>query len=216
MRQWLIGLTMKTATNLGLVVEEYPRVFDEVMADIDEAVSSDAQARQMALLLWCGTATLTIRGSRKALIGKSLERSIARAALTSVGLSEDKGDFRLNVEADAEVDRETDAEVRTPRGFVRLEVGLIGEGNSEVIGDKVGRMDRNGIILMDRISARSTAYRTAEHRGVRLIQLRNNHPVEEVRQHLAELGVSVRSKPIAPEQVEKRVLRMPLSAFERH
>lgn len=31
-------------------------------------------------------------------------------------------------------------------------------------------MDRNGIILMDKIPARSTAYRTAEHRGVRLIQ----------------------------------------------
>lgn len=168
----------------------------------------------MALLLWCGTATLTIRGSHKSRIGKSLERSIARAVLTGIDLNEGDGDFRLNVGADAEVDRETDAEIRTARGFVRMEVGLIGEGNPEVIGDKVGRMDRNGIILMDKIPARSTAYRTAEHRGVRLIQLRNNHPVEEVRQHLAGLGVPVRQKPIAKDQVEKRVLKMPLSAFE--
>lgn len=38
----------------------------------------------------------------------------------------------------AKLDRETDAEIRTARGFVRMEVGLIGEGNPEVIGDKVG------------------------------------------------------------------------------
>lgn len=214
MRQWLIGLTKKTAQNLGVAADEYPKVFDEVMADIEAAVSSNEERREMALLLWCGTATLTIRGSHKSRIGKSLERSIARAVLTGIDLNEGDGDFRLNVGADAEVDRETDAEIRTARGFVRMEVGLIGEGNPEVIGDKVGRMDRNGIILMDKIPARSTAYRTAEHRGVRLIQLRNNHPVEEVRQHLAGLGVPVRQKPIAKEQVEKRVLKMPLSAFE--
>ena len=146
MRQWLIGLAKKTATNLGIRVSDYPSVFDDVMADIEAAVEYDAERRELALLLWCGTATLTIRGSQKSKIGKSLEVAIARAALTVIGLSEERGDFRLNVEADEEVDRETDAEVRTPRGFVRLEVGLIGVGNSEVIGDKVGRMERNGII----------------------------------------------------------------------
>lgn len=215
MRQWLIGLTKKTATNLGVQVADYPTVFDDVMADIEAAAESTTDHRELALLLWCGSATLTIRGSRKAKIGKSLEVSIARAALTSIGLREDRGDFRLNVGADEEVDRETDAEVRTPRGFVRLEVGMIGVGNPEVIGDKVGRMDRNGVILMDMIPAKSTAYRTAEHRGVKLIQLRNNHPVEEVRQHLYGLQVPVQAEGITPDQVEQRVLAMPLSAFKR-
>lgn len=199
MRQWLIGLAKKTATNLGIRVSDYPSVFDDVMADIEAAVEYDAERRELALLLWCGTATLTIRGSQKSKIGKSLEVAIARAALTVIGLSEERGDFRLNVEADEEVDRETDAEVRTPRGFVRLEVGLIGVGNSEVIGDKVGRMERNGIILMDMIPAKSSAYRTAEHGGVRLIQLRHNHPVEEVREHLAGLQVPVQTESITRE-----------------
>ena len=76
-------------------------------------------------------------------------------------------------------------------------------------------MDRNGVILMDMIPASSTAYRTAEHRGVRLIQLRNNHPVEEIRQHLAELQVPVQAEEITPYQVEQRVLAMPLTAFDR-
>ena len=215
MRQWLVGLTRKTATNLDVKVTDYPSVFDDLMRDIESVASSDEEQREMALLLWSGTATLTIRGSQKARIGKSLERTIARAALTSIGLNESRGDFRLNVSADQEIDRETDAEVRTPRGFVRLEVGLIGEGNPEVIGDKVGRMDRNGIILMDMIPASSTAYTTAQHRGVRLIQIRHNHPVEELRQHLAGLQVPVQKKPISTAQVGARVLRMPLKAFTR-
>ena len=109
----------------------------------------------------------------------------------------------------------TDAEVRTPRGFVRLEVGLIGPGNSEVIGDKVGRMDRNGMILMDMIPAKSSAYHTAEIRGVRLIQLRNNHAVEEVRQHLVSLGVPVQPEPVMLDQIETRVLGLPLEIFAR-
>ena len=215
MRQWLIGLTAKTAQNLGLRVADYPSVFDDMMADIEAVASSDEERREVALLLWCGTATLTIRGSQKSKIGKSLEVAIARAALMSIGLSEEAGDFRLNVGADQEVDRETDCEIRTPRGFVRMEVGLIGQGNPEVIGDKVGRMDRNGIILMDYLPAKSSAYRTAEIRGVRLIQLRNNHPVEELRQHLASLQVPVQGDAISPGEVEQRVLVLPDSAFVR-
>ena len=148
MRQWLIGLTKKTADNLGVKVSDYPKMFDEIMTDISAAASDKLSARDIALLLVVRDATLTIRGSRKSRIGKALERSIARAALTVVGLDEDE-DFRLNVGADREVDRETDCEIRTPRGFVRMEVGLIGRGNSEVIADKVGRMERNGIILLD-------------------------------------------------------------------
>ena len=215
MRQWLIGLTMKTAQNLGVKVADYPSVFDDMMTDIEAVASSDDERREIALLLWCGTATLTIRGSQKSKIGKSLEVAIARAALVCIGLSEEAGDFRLNVGADQEVDRETDCEIKTPRGFVRMEVGLIGQGNPEVIGDKVGRMDRNGIILMDYLPARSSAYRTAEHRGVRLIQLRNNHPVEELRQHLANLQVAVQEESIPPDEVERRVLAMPDSVFVR-
>ena len=213
LRYWLIGLTKKTADNLGIRANEYTSVFDRMMTHIEQ-FPAGIDDRDMALLLWCGAATLTIRGSQKSKIGKSLERSIARAALTIIGLNEENGDFRLGIGPDEEVARETDAEVRTPRGFVRVEVGLIGRGNPEVISDKVGRMDRNGVILMDMIPARSTAYQTAENRGVRLIQLRHNHPVEELRLHLAGFGVGVQQHEISPQDVEHRVLDMPLTAFE--
>ncbi len=113
LRQWLIGLTKKTAENLGIKVSEYPSVFDRMMEKIE--AMPEVHSREMALLLWCGSATLTIRGSQKSKVGKSLERSIAGAALTAIGLAESRGDFRLNILADEEVSRETDAEIRTPR-----------------------------------------------------------------------------------------------------
>ncbi len=95
-----------------------------------------------------------------------------------------------------------------------MEVGLIGVGNSEVIGDKVGRMDRNGVILFDVLPANSVMWNTAAQRGVKLIQLRNNNPVEELRQHLALLGVSVTTDPVTVEQVEQTVLDMGAECFQ--
>lgn len=137
------------------------------------------------------------------------------AALSIIGLKQNQGDFRLNVLADEEVDRETDAEIRTPRGSMRMEVGLIGRGNPEVISDKVGRMDRNDVILTDTLSAQSTAYQTAEHRGVRLIRMRDSHPVEEFREHLLGLQIeNVRQNAIEIEEVEELILAMPLEMFE--
>lgn len=164
-------------------------------------------------MLWAGAATLTVRGSQKSKVGKRLEKSIARAAITVIGLSEDKGDFRLNIAADDEVARETDAEIRTPRGFLRMEVGLISRGNTEIISDKVGRMDRKSVILIDFIPARSTAYETAKQRGVKLIPLRNNHPIEVLRIHLSSLNVPVNDWDMTTKEVEAKVLAMPDSAF---
>lgn len=212
LRVWLLGLTRKTAQNLGMRMEEYPSLFERLMAELQDG--SDQQApRETALLLWCGAATLTVRGSQKARIGKAMERSLARAALTAIGLEGDE-DFWLDIGADQEVTRQTDAEVATPRGGVRMEVGLIGVGNSEVIGDKVGRMDRNGVILFDVLPADSVMWNTAAQRGVKLIQLRNNNPVEELRQHLALLGVSVTTDPVTVEQVEQTVLDMGAECFQ--
>ena len=211
-RQWFLGLAVKTADNEGISPKDYPSVFDQIMDDI-ESGPSDIPERDMTMLLWSGAATLSIRGSQKSKIGKSLERSIAIAALTIIGLREDNGDFRTNIEADEEVERETDAEVKTPRGFVRMEVGLIGKGNPEVISDKVGRMERNGIVLYDTLPKRSTARQTAANRGVKLIQIRNNHPTEELRQHLLGLSVGVQDVPISMADVEQRVLDMPLTYF---
>ena len=210
LRAWLLGLTRKTAQNLGVKVKDYPSVFEQLM---DELQAAPQEPRETALLLWCGAATLTVRGSQKARIGKRLERSLVRASLTAIGLTEGTN-FWLDIQADQEVGRQTDAEVATARGRVRLEVGLIGIGNPEVIGDKVGRLDRNGVILFDMLPPRSTMWQTAEQSGVKLIQLRNNNAVEELRQHLATLNVGVRAEPVSVTSVEEMILSLSLTVFE--
>ena len=74
-------------------------------------------------------------------------------------------------------------------------------------------MDRNDVILFDTLSASSSMWNTAEQKGVKLIQMRNNHPVEELRRHLSNLNVPVQPASISPDEVEKRVMEMPLQAF---
>ena len=210
---WLLGLAKKTTTNLGLKKADYPAAFDQLVTELEQS-PLDISTRDAALLMWAGAATLSIRGSQKSKIGKKLEKTIARAALTIIGLSEADGDFRLNVQADEEVARETDAEVKTQRGWVRIEVGLTGEGNTEVTGDKIGRVGRNGVVIFDKLSPKSKMWDNAVQEVVKLIQVRNSNPVEELRDHLHRLGVDVQSDSISVEQVEERVMSMPLTDFQ--
>ena len=149
----------------------------------------------------------------KSKIGKRLERAIARASLTLVGLVEER-DFRLNLPADREVERETDVEITTPRGAIRMELGLIGKGNPEVIGDKVNRVGRNGIVMFDLLAAGSSTWDAAEAAHVRLIQMRNNNPAEELRGHLGHLNVGVVNEPIQVEKVAASVSELSLEIFE--
>jgi len=87
LKYWLLGLTKKTAQNLGVKKAEYPSLFDRMIHEI-QSQSENLGIRDSALLIWAGAATLTVRGSQKAKVGKLLEKGIVRAALTIVGLSE--------------------------------------------------------------------------------------------------------------------------------
>ena len=183
------------------------------MIDEIKSQSLEIDVRDTALLIWAGAATLTVRGSQKAKIGKMLEKGVIRAALTLIGLDESKGDFVLNIMPDEEVARETDAEVRTNRGMVRIDIGMIGEGNPEVIDDKINRVGKNGVILFDKLSPKSNAWANGEKNQVKLIQIRNSNPVEELRAHLSKLGVKVADE-IPRKEIVSRVLAMDSSQFD--
>ena len=150
LKLWLLGLTQKTAQNLGVKSEMRKDYQLMVKIDTDEVVgqlewdpsiielSSDklehvilSPSDTLWLLQIAGAAVLTIRGSKKAIIGKRLEKAIARAALNVLGLKENEH-FWLNIERDKEVDREIDAEIITKRGRIRIDIALIGSGNQEV------------------------------------------------------------------------------------
>ncbi|MDR1590308.1 MAG: CfrBI family restriction endonuclease [Oscillospiraceae bacterium] len=186
---WLIGLTAKTSVNLGISKEDFPEFLNDISLYLNQLFSSMNRQEDIDnawLLMMAGSATLNIRGSDKSRIGKQLEKALIRACLYILGL-EEGNNFWLNIQRDNEVDRETDAEIATQRGRVRVEIGLISSGNQEVTEDKIGRVGRNGVIIFDKVGSRTRIYDTAERHGVKLIQIRNNQPLVELHRHLQPL-----------------------------
>lgn len=177
---WLLGLTTKTAKNLGLNRESRKEALEEVIQHIiSHTKDSSMDFSEAVLMLWGGAATLSVRGSRKSTAGKTLERAFLRTALTILGLQEEE-DFWLNIPRDVEVSREVDAELASKRGRIRIEVGLIEAGNQEVIEDKIARVGSGGIVIFDRIGTKSKIQETADNSQVKLIQIRNNRPLTEL------------------------------------
>ena len=67
--------------------------------------------------------------------------------------------------------------------------------------------------MFDTLPAQSAMWETARRRGVRLIPMRNNHPVEELRKHLESVGAAVQHDPISVAEVEERTMSMALEHF---
>lgn len=96
------------------------------------------------MLLSLGSQTLTIRGSEKSLHGKYFEKLILGSLFTILGfeyeenLDEniDRKCFTLSLRSD---DRESDATVLFNRKIIRVDIGFIGRGNTEISLDKVSR-----------------------------------------------------------------------------
>ena len=185
---WLLGLGKKTADNLGINKSNRLDFLEEVGRHLWTASRNDGglSFEDAMLMLWAGAATLTIRGSRKSTAGKTLERAFLRATLTILGLEEGT-DFWLNMERDAEVPREIDVEIVSRRGRIRVEMGLIAQGNQEVIEDKILRVGPRGIVIFDKIGAKSNAYQTAADNHVAFIQIRNNRPLQAMYEYLSGL-----------------------------
>ena len=125
-----------------------------------------------------------------------------RSILNVLGLTENEN-FWMNIDRDAEVDRETDCEIQTARGRIRVEVGLISSGNQEVIEDKINRVGVNGVVLFDKVGQKTRIYETADRHRVKLIQIRNNQPLVEMYRHLTRL---VNFDLNAPPQLEADII----------
>ena len=212
---WLLGLTNKTAQNLGVRRNERLDYLEEVARHVREvsANSPDGSFDEGMLMLWAGAATLTIRGSRKSTAGKTLERAFLRAGLTIFGLEEGT-DFWLNMQRDTEVPREIDVEIASRRGRIRVEMGLIERGNQEVIEDKITRVGTGGIVIFDQIGPRSNARQTAENNQVGFIQIRNNRPLTEMYGFLNDKVAKTLAEPPAnTDEIVEAVSRLPDELF---
>ena len=184
---WLLGLTNKTAQNLGVTKTERINYLREITRHVRQFTQDNPQFTfdDAMLMLWAGASTLTVRGSRKSTAGKTLEQAFVRAGLTILGLQEDV-DYWLNMQRDVEVSREIDVEIASRRGRIKLEIGLIGQGNQEVIEDKINRVGPGGIVIFDQIGPKSNAWQTARNQLVGFIQIRNNRALSELYELLRE------------------------------
>ncbi len=213
---WLVGLTAKTSVNLGISKDDLPDVIQNLMRHIEQLFVVEGRGGDIDnawLLMMAGSATLNIRGSDKSKVGKQIERVLIRAILTILGLQENTH-FWTNIQRDLEVDRESDAEILTQRGRIRMEVGLIAAGNQEVTEDKIGRVGRNGIILFDKVGSRTRIYGTAANHNVKLVQIRNNQPLVEIYRHILQLvNYPLTAPPTTEEEVTARVNALPESVF---
>ncbi|MBC8185908.1 CfrBI family restriction endonuclease [candidate division KSB1 bacterium] len=214
---WIMGITQKTAINLGLKKNDFPGFIDETINYFNELFDKIGRKDfkdDAWLLLMAGSATLNIRGSQKAKIGKHFEKVFIRSLLHILGLKENEN-FWMNIERDLEVDREADAEVESKRGRIRIEMGLIASGNQEVIEDKIARVGRNGIILFDILGSKTRVYQTAENSGVKLIQIRNCNPLLDVYKHLQPLvRVGLKKVPETLDEIKKAVDDLPDEIFD--
>ena len=215
---WLVGFTRKTAHNNDIPLQDFPRFLTETIQYLNALFADNALSGsedQSWLLLMSGAATLNIRGSQKSLVGKALERVFLKAGLTILGLQLDQ-DFWTAIPGDTEVVRETDAEVLTRRGRIRIDMGLIAEGNPEVISDKIGRVGRRGVVIYDKIGARArVVYQHAEQSGVKLIQIRHNQPLVELYRHLSPILARQLSPPPEEEDaLQALVDNLPDAIFE--
>jgi len=208
MRVWLLGLTHKTLQNLAVskkdsneisaFVNNMLSLCDEVSEkrqwsggtitiDLRNDSTNSIEKLDLVESLWflqmVGAASLTVRGSNKAVYGKRLERAFLRAGLELLGLQLDEN-YWLNIGRDGEVDREADGEVETKRGRIRIDIGLIGEGNQEVPEDKLNRVGRNGIVIVDRLGRQSAVLNTAQRLSVKVVQIRHNFSMSEIYEHL--------------------------------
>ncbi|MCY4464445.1 MAG: CfrBI family restriction endonuclease [Chloroflexi bacterium] len=212
---WLLGLGKKTADNLGIRKSNRLQFLEEVGQHLFAATEGTGglEFKDAMLMLWAGAATLTIRGSRKSTAGKTLERAFLRAALTLLGLKEGR-DFWINMERDVEVPREVDAEIATRRGRIRVEMGLIAQGNQEVIEDKIMRVGTRGMVIFDKIGPRSSAYLTAADNQVSFIQIRNNRPLKAMYDSLKDVvGENLVEPPTEHAEIRNRLAELPDELF---
>jgi hypothetical protein len=234
LRFWLLGLTQKTAVNLGIkssMHRDYQRMAKATTVEVVQQLGWELSTIELVteqlrraslspsdsiwLLQIAGAAVLTIRGSKKSIAGKRLEKAIARAALNVLGLTE--GDhFWLNVERDQEVEREVDAEILTRRARIRMDIALIGTGNQEVSEDKLARVGRHGVVLVDILGPKSQVLKNAARHEIKVIQLRNNFALNELYVHLQPLvppGVSLRKPPANEKRLKQLLEDLPDSVF---
>ncbi|AGI47147.1 CfrBI restriction endonuclease [Thermoplasmatales archaeon BRNA1] len=208
LQYWLLGLTQKTFNNIDGNTKELPSLLSELEEQLTDTLTSIKREKELDnvwIMMMCGSAALTIRGSDKSKNGKWVERVLLKSMLTLLGFTENKN-FWVDLQRDNEVERETDAEVETKRGRIRIELGLIASGNQEVIEDKINRVGPKGVVIFDIVGAKTNIYDTAEKHNVKLIQIRHTMPLTQLYDHLKPLcNFELNEPPTTEKSISKAI-----------
>jgi hypothetical protein len=235
---------------------QYIRDFEEAIAEAAQRCENDYGRIEMTLgfvdggngvrktLGWeditrlttaIGSATLTIRGSEKSAYGKLFERLVLGSVLSILGLKYIKAPsdhelskvFWLSDNAD---ERECDATVRLyPGKLARFDIGFIGQGNPEIMKDKLSRYAREteqyGIahtsrtfIIVDRMSATGKTRALAERAGTEIVQMSMQFRPKELAQRIKarpgfESEILNIPDPELSRYLEDKIRFVPLSDF---
>lgn len=194
--QWLTGLTNKSIQNV-LRKNEDVADFDNLTQDTLNILKKEAQnsvqiqnqtyitdsdvsfsAEEISwIFLVMGQQTMTIRGSEKSLHGKYFEKLVLGSVFQVLGLpllhekNTAQNGFWLSSQ-DA-ISRESDATIIYNSKGIRVDIGFIGPGNSEISLDKVSRYRKHDeiagkkhamstIVIVDTIGDRSKIRELAE------------------------------------------------------
>jgi hypothetical protein len=165
----LLGISIKGKTNLGYTKRTYPERLTRI-CKIDESEWEDVMI---------GFLSQQVRGSQKSFNGKTLEPLVLRTMLSRLGLKEGK-DFWTRT-AHTKTEREIDGKILTHNGKkIHIEIGLISAGNPEIVSDKINRIRKGDILLIDEYGKRSNVKNEADKRGRILIQLRGGNALQEL------------------------------------
>jgi hypothetical protein len=208
---WAMGLTGKGMQNILRddvnLIPEYRDIYIKTCQDIIEdakrtygnlsgtlALDTGIQVKvnwlfMLYLLNMVGSQTLTIRGSEKSLYGKFFEKLVLGSLLHILGFKQvpagtlDKPEQVFWLSSSSEHKRESDATMLfAPGQGVRMDIGFIGRGNTEISLDKVARYRREielgsthyfmgTIIVVDRVGPRSRIIQLAEEIDGTIVQM---------------------------------------------
>ena len=215
---WFLGLTGKSIQNVvrnNEGFEKYLSALDSNMNEISQYITKQygdidvvfnnkgvQYMMKWPSLLRCmlamGAQTLTIRGSEKSMYGKFFEKMVLGSVLTLIGakfidkndISKKKMVFWLSQTDDKK--RECDATLLLRGGFgVRFDIGFIGQGNPEIVADKLSRYERaaergehrlyaSTIVLTDKIADDSNIMNIARRISAYVIQMSGTYWVYEL------------------------------------
>jgi hypothetical protein len=208
---WAIGLTGKGVQNVlrddrsllpeyrdsysgtcETIIEQSKAKYGELSGSLHLGTGVQVEVNwlmMLYLLNMVGSETLTIRGSEKSLYGKFFEKLVLGALLHVLGFEHVPADDLRQLErvfwlsSRSKRDRESDATILyQPGKGIRIDIGFIGRGNTEISLDKVSRYRREielgnthwhmgTIIVVDRIGPKSGIQELAEDIDGTIVQM---------------------------------------------